>query len=50
MTQLFGYFSSSAAPVYFPGAAFLAAAMLTATSLALLHRIFSSPRMATAGA
>lgn len=50
MTQLFGYFSSSAAPVYFPGAAFLAAAILTATSLALLHRIFSSPRMATAGA
>ncbi len=50
MTQLFGYFSSDAAPVHFPGAAFLAAALLTATSLALLHRIFSSPRMETAGA
>jgi DHA1 family tetracycline resistance protein-like MFS transporter len=49
MTQLFGYFSSGAAPLYLPGAAFLAAAVLTATSLALLHRIFGSRRMATAG-
>jgi len=30
MTQVFGYFSSSAAPIYFPGAAFLVAAVLTA--------------------
>jgi MFS transporter, DHA1 family, tetracycline resistance protein len=30
MTQVFGYFSAPAAPVYFPGAAFLTAAVLTA--------------------
>ncbi|MGD9723411.1 MAG: TCR/Tet family MFS transporter [Pirellulales bacterium] len=29
MTQLFGYFASAAAPVYFPGAAFAFAALLT---------------------
>ena len=32
MTQLFAYFSSSAAPVYFPGAAFALAGVLTAGS------------------
>ncbi len=32
MTQLFAYYSSSAAPVYFPGAAFALAALLTAGS------------------
>lgn len=50
MTQLFGYFSGVSAPIHFPGAAFFAAAVLTGTSLLLLHRIFRSPRMATAGA
>lgn len=30
MTQVFGYFSSSSAPIYFPGAAFVTAAILTA--------------------
>jgi DHA1 family tetracycline resistance protein-like MFS transporter len=35
MTQLFGYFSSAAAPVHFPGAAFLCAALLTCASLLL---------------
>lgn len=29
MTQLFGYFASQSAPVYFPGAPFLAAALIT---------------------
>ena len=35
MTQLFGYFSSDAAPVHFPGAAFFCAALLTLASLML---------------
>jgi DHA1 family tetracycline resistance protein-like MFS transporter len=35
MTQVFGYFSAPAAPVYFPGAAFLTAAALTAGCAAL---------------
>ena len=39
MTQLFGYFTSTAAPVIFPGAPFLAAAMLALLSAALLWRI-----------
>ena len=38
MTQVFGYFSSSAAPVYFPGAAFCAAAVLTAASAVLFSK------------
>jgi MFS transporter, DHA1 family, tetracycline resistance protein len=38
MTQVFGLFSSNAAPVYFPGAAFLAAALLTLASAALFAR------------
>jgi DHA1 family tetracycline resistance protein-like MFS transporter len=38
MTQVFGYFSGAAAPVYFPGAAFLAAAVLTAGSAMLFAR------------
>jgi DHA1 family tetracycline resistance protein-like MFS transporter len=33
MTQLFGYFSAPGAPVYFPGAPFLAAAFLMAAAL-----------------
>ncbi|MBV9344478.1 MAG: TCR/Tet family MFS transporter [Gammaproteobacteria bacterium] len=35
MTQIFGYFSSERAPVYLPGAAFLAAAALTLVCAAL---------------
>jgi len=35
MTQTFSYFASSGAPVYFPGAAFLLAALLTAIALAM---------------
>ncbi len=35
MTQIFGYFSSARAPVHFPGAAFLTAALLTVGSAAL---------------
>ena len=38
MTQLFSYFSSEQAPVHFPGAPFLAAAILTVLALALLLR------------
>ena len=33
MTQLFGYFASPAAPVYFPGAPFLAAAIMSLAAL-----------------
>lgn len=38
MTQIFGYFSRPHAPVYFPGAAFLTAALLTAACGALFAR------------
>jgi MFS transporter, DHA1 family, tetracycline resistance protein len=38
MTQLFGYFSTGRAAVYFPGAAFVFASMLTAGSIALFLR------------
>jgi MFS transporter, DHA1 family, tetracycline resistance protein len=38
MTQVFGYFSARTAPVYFPGAAFLTAALLTAACAALFLR------------
>jgi MFS transporter, DHA1 family, tetracycline resistance protein len=38
MTQVFGLFSTPTAPVYFPGAAFFAAAVLTAASAALFAR------------
>ncbi|MBV8495906.1 MAG: TCR/Tet family MFS transporter [Gammaproteobacteria bacterium] len=38
MTQVFGYFSSPAAPVYFPGAAFLTAALLTVACAGLFVR------------
>jgi MFS transporter, DHA1 family, tetracycline resistance protein len=38
MTQLFAYFTSSAAPVYFPGAPFLMGAVLTLISLLLAIR------------
>ena len=38
MAQLFGYFSSAAAPVTFPGAPFFAAALLGVLALVLLRR------------
>jgi DHA1 family tetracycline resistance protein-like MFS transporter len=38
MTQTFAYFTAAEAPVYFPGAAFLLAAILTVMSLALFIR------------
>ena len=38
MTQLFSYFSSAGAPVYFPGAPFFIAAILTLLALVLLLR------------
>jgi DHA1 family tetracycline resistance protein-like MFS transporter len=38
MTQLFGYFSSDAAPLYFPGASFFAAGVLALVALALFVR------------
>jgi DHA1 family tetracycline resistance protein-like MFS transporter len=38
MTQVFGYFSGPAAPVYLPGAAFLTAALLTVGCAALFVR------------
>jgi MFS transporter, DHA1 family, tetracycline resistance protein len=38
MTQVFGYFSGPAAPVYFPGAAFLTAAALTVACALLFVR------------
>ncbi len=43
MTNLFGYFTSPAAPMYFPGASFLLAALLTILSLVLFV-----PRLKTA--
>jgi MFS transporter, DHA1 family, tetracycline resistance protein len=39
MTQLFGYFTGPTAPVHFPGAAYVAAAVLTAVSVALAARV-----------
>jgi DHA1 family tetracycline resistance protein-like MFS transporter len=38
MTQLFGYFTGSSAPIYFPGAAFAFAALLTLASAMLFVR------------
>ncbi len=38
MTQVFGYFSSPAAPVHFPGAAFIAAAVLTVACAVLFAK------------
>lgn len=35
MTQIFGYFTSDAAPIYFPGAAFVLASFLTVIALIL---------------
>ena len=41
MTQLFSYFASPSAPLYFPGAAFLAAAILLVASVLQFSRIAS---------
>lgn len=46
MTQLFGYFTSSQAPFYFPGAPFLLAAVLTLICLSLSHALFQRMRHA----
>jgi DHA1 family tetracycline resistance protein-like MFS transporter len=42
MTQLFGYFSSEVAPIYFPGASFFAAGALGLVALALFLRAVGS--------
>ncbi len=38
LTQLFGYFSADTAPIYFPGAPFVAAAIVTALAMLLFWR------------
>ncbi len=42
MTQTFGYFTSDAAPLYFPGAAFLLSAVLTVLALVLFIHLTRS--------
>ncbi len=42
MAQLFGYFTSDAAPLYFPGAPFLTAGVLLAGSIAVFARVMSN--------
>jgi DHA1 family tetracycline resistance protein-like MFS transporter len=44
MTQLFGTFSEPGAPVHFPGAPFLAAALLALASAVILAHVSRSPR------
>jgi MFS transporter, DHA1 family, tetracycline resistance protein len=44
MTQLFGTFSDPGAPVHFPGAPFLAAALLALASAVILAQVSKSPR------
>ncbi len=39
MSQLFGYFTSPAAPIYFPGAPMVMGALLTIASLILAYRV-----------
>lgn len=46
MTQLFAHFSSDAAAVYFPGAPFLASAILTVLALVLMLRTLGPRRQA----
>jgi DHA1 family tetracycline resistance protein-like MFS transporter len=48
MTQLFGYFTSPAAPIQFPGAAFVFAAFLTLLGLILFARAGALPGDAAA--
>ena len=47
MTQLFGYFTTARAPVYFPGAAFVFASLLTVVSIALFARATRAARPAS---
>jgi len=49
MTQLFGYFTSDAAPLYFPGAPFLAAGVLLLGSIAVFAGVMSNSGMPTQG-
>jgi DHA1 family tetracycline resistance protein-like MFS transporter len=46
MTQTFGYFTSSTAPVYFAGAAFVLAGLLAACSLLLFVKVTSGSQAA----
>jgi DHA1 family tetracycline resistance protein-like MFS transporter len=41
MTQLFGFFSSDAAPIYFPGAPFFAAGALVLISIVVFQRVMA---------
>jgi len=50
MTQVFAYFSTASAPVYFPGAAFLTAAVLTLGCAALFVRALRRAPAGTAAA
>jgi DHA1 family tetracycline resistance protein-like MFS transporter len=49
MTQTFGFFASAAAPVYFPGASFLLAALLTFAALVLFWTRVRDARVDTHG-
>ncbi len=49
MTQIFGYFTGMDAPVYFPGAPFVAAAALTAMALAVFLRATGLVSVTAAG-
>jgi DHA1 family tetracycline resistance protein-like MFS transporter len=49
MTQLFGYFTSDAAPLYFPGAPFLAAGVLLLGSIAVFAGVMSKSGMPPQG-
>jgi MFS transporter, DHA1 family, tetracycline resistance protein len=46
LSNLFGYFSSAAAPFYFPGAAFLAASLFLMLSALMFSRARSAPKAA----
>jgi MFS transporter, DHA1 family, tetracycline resistance protein len=48
MTQLFGHFTAPDAPVHFPGAAFMAAAVLTATCFVIYWATTREPAMGAA--
>ncbi len=47
MTQTFGYFTSAATPVYFPGASFVLAGLLTLLSLVLFLRVTAQLKLPT---
>jgi DHA1 family tetracycline resistance protein-like MFS transporter len=49
MTQLFGYFTSDAAPLYFPGAPFLTAGVLLLGSIAVFAGVMSSAGLSSRG-